>query len=352
MANTNYQGHFSSTQGSTLAFGVEQLINDNVEMPHIIKRPLLKMIRDRKENFRTGGTFGPKLLLPVFFRGQTGSGPASAVTTYPAVQAVGASSYVVGRAQNSPLTAVGYILNDGTNAEYVVTQLEGGHYITYREEREFRQASRSKKLNIMQMRKDVLLEEFERAIAAQLGGSGAQSQTAFGGLDWIVSASNTVGGIAQSTTALWQSHVDSGGGALTRSKTDSIIQLMRHQRNSAVDLILLSANSAGNDLWSTMVSFIDQNSVVSPAKDGVGTYGFDSYIYRGAVVACDSYLPANSMYFLDTSKFFYEGDEKPSATHVDEVVGNTSTRETGFVLCGAFGTNNPYAQGKWTGIAA
>lgn len=352
MANTNYQGHFSTTQGSTLATGIEKLITNDVSMPHIQKRPLLRMIWDNKLNFRTGSKFAPKLLIPVFFRGQVGSGPASTVTTAPAVAAVGSSSYVTGRAQNNPLGAVPYILNDHTQAEFLVAQLEAGYYVTYREEREFRQASRDKKLHILQTRKKILMEEYEQTIATQLGGSAAGTQTAFGGLDWMVSASNTVGNIAQSTTPLWQSYVDASGGSLTRTKLNAIIQLMRENRNSACDLILASSNIAGNDLWSTMAEFVDQSAVVSPAKDGKGIYGFDNYIYRGAVLACDQYLPANSIYFLDTSKFHYEGDEGPSATHVNEVVGNTSTRESGFVLCGAFGIESCYQQGKWTGINA
>ncbi len=347
MANNNYIGQYGSSTAQGLAYSVERLVSSKFELLVTQRRPLLALIIDGKLGWQTQEALGPKVVSPVMLSGVNGTtGPNATTAAYPAVLAASGNP-VSGVSRTSQLTPTPLALNDGTLCEYQVAHKRGGFYLTSVDEQLFQSASAQKRADIVQMRTAYVMDYFMNTLAVDLGGNNTDSATTLMGLPYAVNTGNVVGGINQATVPEWQSHVRTGVGAINEPLLDNVINTME-LRDAKTDLILCSANATGSDLYGRIQSFIKARSYLVMGGSDTAKYGFANYIYGGKMVAQDQYLPANEMYFLDTSCFFWQGYKAPRRHHTSPV-GNTDATETMFHFFGAFGLRNPKKQAKLTG---
>lgn len=112
------------------------------------------------------------------------------------------------------------------------------------------------------------------------------------GINRIMSASNTIGDIDQSSYSWWRPYLNSSSVALS-------LAVMRRAYNSA---------SSGNDhpdgIFTTMAVFeayenlIDDNARFLDPK--MADAGFQSLMFKGAPITFDTYCPSGDMYFLNS----------------------------------------------------
>lgn len=123
------------------------------------------------------------------------------------------------------------------------------------------------------------------------------------GLRVFCSASNTVGGISQSSYSWWQSNVDSSTDTLTMSA-------LQTQYNAAVvDNMAPTVALAGRAVFNIYYSLLQPQQRFTDSDTAKG--GFSSLMFNGIPLLADSHCPANHWFFIneDVVKMYVHRDE-------------------------------------------
>ncbi len=332
MSNANYGGGSASTQAARgLAYAVElqasqtfqQLISTNV--------PLLALLKNRGGlSFNTDSKLGPKVLTPVF---------------------IGASANpVVGVTRANQNAATTLDQSEGTQAEFVVAHYRGGYIITAADEELYSGKDTMKRASLVAGRADHLSEQWKIKMCTDMGTDSTDAENKLMGYMFPINAANVVGNINQATgsNARWRGQVTSSVGTLTKAHIDTMFVKLQNV-NSRPDLLLCSSSSSGADIFNIVRGYMDANSYFQAGNAGKVEYGFDTYVYRGALVAHDQYAPAGEMYLLDTSTYFFQGSMSPKTHHTMAIAGTDSTEVVQSMFC-CLGNKNPQKNGKLVGI--
>jgi hypothetical protein len=188
----------------------------------------------------------------------------------------------------------------------------------------------------------------EKTIQDQMGTgiyNAGTNAKAIGGLRLILSTSNTVGGISQSSYSWWQAQVDSTTTTLTLAAMQS--------RDNAC--------SIGNDgpsvipttrtLYNSLYALYQPQQRFMDSETAKG--GFSSLMFNGKPVVVDSHCPANHMLFLneDYLNLYYHPDEDFRFEPFQKPI-NQNVKVAKIFWAGAFGTSNARMQGLLSAVTS
>jgi len=163
------------------------------------------------------------------------------------------------------------------------------------------------------------------------------------GLRQIVSASNTVGGISQSTNSWWQSQIDSS--TTTLSMAAMMTQFNLATINAASPSVLITTRSIYNSYY----ALLQPQQRFSDSDTASG--GFASLLFNGAPVIPDSHCPSNYMFMLneDYIHLWVHKDEDMRFEPFQKPI-NQNVKVAKIYWLGAYGTSNARLQAALTGI--
>jgi hypothetical protein len=168
--------------------------------------------------------------------------------------------------------------------------------------------------NVLEAKKTLALGAFTRAMADQINGSGPDSEEALMGIGYILSTSNTVGGISQLTNSWWQPNIDTGSGALTyqtinKYQTKAGYQTKPDGTSAKPDCIML-ASAGTNDLYLAFQNSIlgTQNITDDAFKE---RFGYECLRFGSARVFADPRATEQTVRGFCSDAFFFTGSEKP-----------------------------------------
>lgn len=156
---------------------------------------------------------------------------------------------------------------------------------------ELKNSGEAAELKLLANKMKVAEKSIADALATGLYSNGTTDPKSIAGLRHIVSASNTVGGISQSTYSWWAAQVDA-------STTTTSIAAMRSR---------MSACTVGNDgptviattkaLYNAVYALFQPQQRFQDSESAKG--GFQSIMFEGVPVLADQKCPASHMYFLN-----------------------------------------------------
>jgi hypothetical protein len=158
------------------------------------------------------------------------------------------------------------------------------------------------------------------------------------GINQIISASNTVGTINQSTTTAWAAGVDTTGGPFTLDMIDRKLHESRSKNRSKVDLLALS--------WSSSTDIFGKcKAAIAPAQmltvpENLARYGFVDFMYSGIPCFLDNSAPVPQILGIASETFYLGGDVEPTKWPVQRLP-YTSLNEFFFTVWMGFGCGDP-----------
>lgn len=189
----------------------------------------------------------------------------------------------------------------------------------------------------------------EKNMEDQLGTgifSNATNAKSIVGLQQIVSASNTIGGISQSANSWWQAgSVDSTTTTLSMAAVQTVWNLCTI--GSWSPTVAICTRSIFNSYYALLQP--QQRFQDSSSAEG----GFQSLMFNGLPVLPDSHAPASALYLLneDYMHLFAHKEEdmrfEPFAKPV-----NQNVKIAKIYWMGAYGTSNTRLQGALTALTA
>lgn len=175
--------------------------------------------------------------------------------------------------------------------------------------------------------------------------SAGTDSKAIGGLRLIVSASNTVGGIDQSSYSWWQAQVDSTTTTLTIPAMQT--QLSACKINNEKPTII-TTDSTGYDRYYNLLQPQQRFQDAETAKGG-----FTSLMFNGIPVLDDAKCPSGYMFFLNENYLFltYHKDENFRFEDFQKPV-NQNVKVAKIYWAGNMGSSNNRMHGVFTGLTA
>lgn len=163
------------------------------------------------------------------------------------------------------------------------------------------------------------------------------------GLQQIMSTSNTVGGISQSSNSWWQAQVDSTTATLSLSALQTQFNLATI--NSASPSVLITTRS----IYNTYYSLLQPQQRFSDTDTAAG--GFSSLLFNGAPVIPDSHCPSQKIYMLneDYIHLWVHKDEDMRFEPFQKPI-NQNVKVAKIYWMGAYGSSNIRLQGALTAI--
>lgn len=155
---------------------------------------------------------------------------------------------------------------------------------------ELKNAGDSKVLSILKSKSEVAEKTLGDILATGIYNAGTTTNAILG-LRNIVSASNTVGGISQSTYTWWAGQVDS------TTTTQSIAAMQALYNNCAVNSDKPSVIATTRSVYNSYYALLQPQQRFMDAKSADG--GFDSLMFNGAPVLPDSYCPSGYLFMLN-----------------------------------------------------
>lgn len=280
-------------------------------------------------------------------------GPAPRITlpiAYDKVPGINTATYAKTPAQQVPTGPVNYLVIDGaTHAAYEIVYTEIPWAITPNDKVLLNGGQMGDKEDLalkMALIKDA------KVIDDWLGGSANSSQSNLMGLRYMLSTSNSPGGINQTTADYWRAQVSSGVGngseTTIMSMRDNIAQVTNEMGMPVKPDLLLASGAVGGafSVFNEIRGFVDPYKRLVEKSGEEAKYTFDHFEYMGMLVAQDSKV-ANQCKMLTTDTLYYFGDNKPKISK-----GTVDGTETDFRVMSAFrsfGTNMPAANGLMDG---
>jgi len=166
---------------------------------------------------------------------------------------------------------------------------------------------------------------------------------AIGGLRLICSASNTVGGISQSSYSWWQAQVDSSTTTLSIAKMQERFNLVTI--GSDGPSVIMTTRS----LYNAYYALLQPQQRFQGEEDAKG--GFKNILFNGVPVIADSHAPSQYMFFLneDYLHLWYHPDEDFRFEKFQAPI-NQNVKVGKIFWAGAFGSSNNRMHGVMSAL--
>lgn len=209
---------------------------------------------------------------------------------------------------------------------------------------ELKNSGDSAKLNLVKQKSQIA----EKTIMDQMGtgvyNSGSNAK-AIGGLRLILSTSNTVGGIAQSSYSWWQAQVDSS------TTTLSIAAMQSRDTLCTIGNDMPTVVMTTRSLYNSYYALLQPQQRFTDSETAKG--GFSALMFNGKPVIADSHCPASHMMFLneDYLNLYYHPDEDFRFEPFQKPI-NQNVRVAKIYWAGAFGSSNNRMHGLMSALTA
>lgn len=312
-------------------FGTEVVAARQWENIWLRKSPLLAFIKAGGKNWNKGSDVrGTMMILPVNMADMT--------------------TVADGVTDANELTAITPVATDGfSQAAYQISHYRSATWIRASEDR----LIDNSRGNFRAGKTQQAMDSMANAIADDLGGTTADARANLVGIQQVIATGNTVGGLAQGTYTDWAAQLATGLGAFTLDLVDARNDAIM-ARNGTPDLGLFSYTST-NNVWGKL------RGSIAPAQWLVNTefeakYGFKNIVYMGITCMMDNRISGTSatdgrFYILDSSTWFFRGDETPKLQPVQRLTGTDAQEYVWNQFC-SVGCNNPAKNGGGQGVTA
>ncbi len=169
------------------------------------------------------------------------------------------------------------------------------------------------------------------------------------GLYYVLSTSNSPGGISQSTDTQWAAQLKTGAGAfdlmLVDDMLDGIAAKSNMNRKGKPD-VLLCSYTASNNVWGKFKNSIAPNERFTHEGFSV-KFGIDNVVYRGATGVQDPRIGStlNGSIAVLTSSVWYAAMQKAPKLHpLAKIPGTDAYEQVGTIWAG-LGCNDPALNG-------
>lgn len=229
-----------------------------------------------------------------------------------------------------------------TSAEYAWKQIYEPISITRSDE--LKNAGDSGKLKLVKNKTMIAEKSIMDKMGTGLYNAGSNTK-AIGGLRLILSTSNSVGGISQSTYSWWQAQVDSSTTTLTIAAMQS-----RHNLcsiGSDQPTVIMTTRS----LYNSYYALLQPQQRFTDSETAKG--GFDALMFNGIPVISDSHCPASHMMFLneDYLNLYYHPQEDFRFEPFQQPV-NQAVKVAKIYWMGALGSSNNRMHGLMSALTA
>ena len=296
-------GNTTYTTANGAAFAVEKTLKRDFKLLWDTAHPLTALLQNGG-NFNKGGQIkGLKLILPVQFQDRT--------------------TPVDGSAANN-LTALTPEANVGdTQVAYNFSRYHGAFWL---DPDEIKLLMNGERGDLLQARKKQIMQSYRKALAGDLQGNSLDARANVIGLRYLLSTSNSPGGITQGgANTYWDALVNTSATTFSIAHVDDDKDAIAREGRSTPDLLLMSSNSTVNITGKMRDNVAPLQRIVSNDSKLV-KFGFDSFVYRGMECVQDPDLGAalsttGGYQMLSTDSFYWMGDPKDMSVKVRDLVG-------------------------------
>ena len=209
---------------------------------------------------------------------------------------------------------------------------------------ELKNSGDSQILSLVKSKTQIAQKSLEDKLSTGLYSSGSDPKSIVG-LGSMLSSSNTVGGIAQSTNTWWVPQLDSTTTTLGLSSMQAIHNLASVNNDSPTVVVTTRT------LYNSYYALLQPQQRFQDSESAKG--GFSSLMFNGIPVLPDSYCTANYMIFLNENymHLFVHSDEDMRFEPFTKPV-NQNVKLAKIYWAGAFGSSNLRLQGALTAVTA
>lgn len=322
------------------AFAVGQVAKKNFTQNFVQQVPLLAVL---KPVLRGGAVHGNEMEVPLVYTGP---------------QNMNLGTIGVADANEIPSAWPSYPQTQGfTMAKYQWTHWQ--HIMTLKEsEMKLLAGGSLRTQGILQSKVAQMQMAWTAIMDENLSSVYQDSRLTLMGIPFMVSASNTVGQISQSTNAWWQSDVSTMStaslstiSALLDRLTDKASINPATLGKDSPDVFIMAAPEGAFDIFAQVRQLIQPSERIVNNNGGKAKYGFKTYEYAGLTCVRGNRLPAGTSYMLNTGNIHFIGDDAPRKDDTQRIPGSTAT-ETPYTWWGALGTDSCRSHGGFTGTTA
>lgn len=307
---------------------IEQSVKRDFIDAYFNRVPLLDYMRKGRGNFNRGFSVeGRKMLIPIV--GDDLTSPADGV------------------ADADELTADSLNVNAGmTAAEYAFA-----HYrttVTIRaSEKMIGMGSKAVLANLLAGQAKQIKGSFATALNTDLMSATADTRVKVLGVRYVLSESNTVGGIAQGTDTFWQAKVTTGAGTFSPELIDDLYDECSNQGDEVPDL-LLASYATTNNVYGKIRSLM--NPALMYTNPGTDLkFGGNPVKYLTMDVVKDDSGTAGEALLINTGTWFVGGQLYPRLAASGNVQATDAMWSTWAMWIGV-GNGNPRLNGRLAGI--
>jgi hypothetical protein len=317
----------NSSYTGLAAFAIEQTVERDWSMVWTRAHPLFRVLDMNQSHFNRGfGVAGLKMLLSI--NGGDLDNPADGVTD-------------TNETSEMTLNTTGGF----SQAAYNFSHYRANYVI---KESEATLAANGSRGDILEGKKKQFLESFKKAISDDAASTVADARENVLGIRQVLSTSNTVGGISQTTDPDWAAQVTTTYGPWALEAAEEKIDAIEAQGRQEPDIALAAYSSSGTNVYARY------RSSIAPAeryenKDFKAKYGLKNFMHMGVMVVMDNRIPAGELLVLSTGSWYCYFQRKPKL-HPLQRLGKTDAYEQVGTLWCALGCNDPASNGRVTGI--
>lgn len=227
-----------------------------------------------------------------------------------------------------------------TSAEYSWKQLYTN--ITIMRSDELKNGGDEQILSIVKAKVKIAEKNMEDMLGTGIF-SNATDPKSIVGLRQIMSTSNTIGGISQTTNSWWQAQMD------TTTTTMSMSALQTQWNLCTIGSWSPSVAVTTRSLFNSYYALLQPQQRFQDSETASG--GFQSLMFNGLPVLPDSHAPSSNFFFLneDYMHLFAHKEENMRFEPFAKPV-NQNVKIAKVYWMGAYGTSNSRLQGGFTGL--
>lgn len=327
--NSSYIGGYDGSNYAYTAYAIELSMQRDFIDAFFDDEPLLRLIRDGGANFNKGVTVeGTSVIAPIL--------GADTVTNV--------ANGVLDADELTQPTAE--IIRGFTQCSYAIAHYRKPTWIRSSERKLAMGPATAKRGDLLQGVTLQIMKSFTNAVNGDLMSANAGARDAVQGVRHVLSESNTVGGIAQSTDTFWQAKVTTAIGTFSLDAVNDLYD--EASRGKERPNLLLAAYAASNNIFGKIRSAIQpaQQLMTSDAK---AKYGFTDLVYLDMPVVKDDAGTAGEVLGLNTNSWFYYGDTRPYLAKQSPWPGTDADVLVHSMYC-SVGCTNPRLNFRGTGL--
>ena len=303
-------GNSTYTTANGAAFAMEMVLKRDFKLLWTTFHPLIAKIKNGA-NFNKGGKVrNLTLILPVQFDDL--AVPVNGVT------------------DANSLTAITPTANQGdTQVEYIFSHYQGQYILTAAEMQLMMNGERG---DLLGARKKQILQSARNAMSGDLAAASNAARANLMGLRYLLSTSNSPGGITQGgSNTYWDAKISTTGGTFTLTPVDDAFDSIRAEGRSLPDLLLLSYNATVNLFGKMRDNVSSMQRIVS--SDDKARFGFGSFKYINDMDCVQdpdlgsALSTTGGFMMLSSDTFYWVGDTDLVKVYPAERLQGTSVME-------------------------